>query len=746
MGVLGLLLVVGLVVYVPWRPTPLPPTHTENREEKYRQAAEAYRSPSLDVDEAETKEISALFDAYYQALRDRDVEALAGHFDFDRLAREAFRMGISKELTGDRRAVAKAIAGELPREYIAQAHILGCDRHRICGLKKYPDSEEAVVYIRELRAPNTRAKVRYWVRKEGDRWRIYDFEILEAGIRISTTMASVMNQIGESGLPSGLEADIELIRSATRSAAEGDLEGAHDTLEKVSGRHLPEELDAVRYLLMASVKLGLEDPAGALAMIERARALRPDTPQLDYTSASAYNQLGRYEDALKAVNAYLRLLGDDADALAEKGYALEGLERWTDALDAYALALDDDPDCLEAMCGFGRMLPDDQKGRLGMAFLKATKPKTLFEGLVSALIRDEYPSAARVVIAAYRTLDTTNPLADLSDAEVLLQEKKPQHAARMAKAVAARTRKGDVHDRALEVHLRAAREYLTPLKAYADAPDASYAMETLADSAVEDGDAERIRELIVAHHARKPNDLLLHVYNGEVHLIEKEYGLAEKAFAKAMSGAKRPNYVEWYRRRRVYALLLAGKGLAAYGKVGDRKKTFDQLAESFADKGDAKSLADLIGAHAKGAPNDGDIHLWQAEAHWIRKEYDKAANVLQKHRPAILKIPDNRFRYEDLLLRALVKSGRLTEAEKVARSSTERDGDPYYEAVVAGASGDVEWLRRSMRSCLKDFADYYTAADFYEDDDLGPILRSEKFKAIRKEFPPPKPATQPASE
>ena len=64
--------------------------------------------------------------------------------------------------------------------------------------------------------------------------------------------------------------------------------------------------------------------------------------------------------------------------------------------------------------------------------------------------------------------------------------------------------------------------------------------------------------------------------------------------------------------------------------------------------------------------------------------------------------PDNAPRYEDRLIRSLIRLKKFDAAARAAKGSTDRDGDPLFEAVVAIASGHVgragPLLERSPRS------------------------------------------------
>src|SRR5262249_29219799 len=145
---------------------------------------------------------------------------------------------------------------------------------------------------------------------------------------------------------------------------------------------------------------------------------------------------------------------------------------------------------------------------------------------------------------------------------------------------------------------------------------------------------------------------------------------------------------EEFRSRRVHTLFEEGKGLAAYENIGPRKATFDQLAllAFYAENG--KLLEALVDAHRKADPHDKDLPGWEAEVHWLKKEYAKVALVLTEHRQEVLAKSQPQWRFKDRLVRSLVRLKRLDEALKEYKALKE-DSDPLYAAIILAMAGDV---------------------------------------------------------
>jgi hypothetical protein len=126
--------------------------------------------------------------------------------------------------------------------------------------------------------------------------------------------------------------------------------------------------------------------------------------------------------------------------------------------------------------------------------------------------------------------------------------------------------------------------------------------------------------------------------------------------------------------------------------------------------------------------------LWQGEAHFLRKEYGPAVEAYRKFRPdkntrqnsAVL--PSE---WEEHLVRSLLRLRRFPEAH--AELDRDRLKDfTVLRAAVCAVSGDVAGTEKELEEADE------VGRQFYDDPDLGPALRSEPFREIRKKYPEPK--------
>src|SRR5262249_7142184 len=131
-----------------------------------------------------------------------------------------------------------------------------------------------------------------------------------------------------------------------------------------------------------------------------------------------------------------------------------------------------------------------------------------------------------------------------------------------------------------------------------------------------------MRLLVVEHRRKHPKDPWLFYYSGQLKAQANSFDDADKEFAAAMKAAPDDDARDEFHVSRVFARFRAGKELDAYQNIEPRKATFDQLARLCDSAANVDRLQALVSAHRKQDPKDADGHLWQAQVHFLRQEYD----------------------------------------------------------------------------------------------------------------------------
>jgi hypothetical protein len=264
--------------------------------------------------------------------------------------------------------------------------------------------------------------------------------------------------------------------------------------------------------------------------------------------------------------------------------------------------------------------------------------------------------------------------------------------------------------------------------------DKAWAFSYLADRILEDGKWVKLIALVEFYRETGADDLALLYHSGKTNAWNGWHEEAEKDFAKGLERAKTAGDRKRFREAFVANRYEDERGLTAYGRFEPRGETFRQLARLYAEDDDTEGLTSLLLLHAEADPADPALHYWGMEAAWLGKDYAKVIAIYREHRAPILAREEDRWRPEDRIVRALVRTGKFGEALAEARAADERQGDPWYETLVHAVRGDAEKVLAGIPGIL--------AADFdlegiYGDPDLGPALRGEKMKRVREKYPEP---------
>jgi tetratricopeptide (TPR) repeat protein len=271
--------------------------------------------------------------------------------------------------------------------------------------------------------------------------------------------------------------------------------------------------------------------------------------------------------------------------------------------------------------------------------------------------------------------------------------------------------------------------------AYRAAPDKAEAFETLALELLSQKKEKDLAALLAEYGQGRQGELLCEFYQGELHLLRGETPAAVRTFAAALHRALPPD--AWrFRQGLLRARVKAGQAAVAYQDLGPGTTTFQSLAGLCIQEKDSQQLQSLIDAHRKAYPDDGLLPAWELDFRWLKQDYEGALNLLIEHRRDVFALPRFRWKFQDFLIRCLVKLKRgkdaVREMEGLAKT---KPGNSVLLVLAHASTGDVQQTIAVMRK-LGPHASLVQSC--YQDLDLGPILRSEPFRAFREKFPEPK--------
>lgn len=585
------------------RDGPAPDPFPAMDERARRELAEAFRDQKPLNEQEIAAELRPLLEGLRDAFRAADADRLLQHFDADRMCEELEALNLfPRAALRDRQAFTRGMRQGLGQTLQQQAVLFRFDNFEVRNVKKLRGNEAAVIV--RYRAPDGgSAKIRWWVTKRPGTWKVFDMEDLDVGLRV-TSAAGAFAQAGFARAGEVLQAMNAVRDASTALVVRQDPDAADLALRQVAHIKLPGRLEALRALVggMVQVQRGQFEPA--LKAFDEAQRHNPDMPCLDLFRGMALNQLGRWDQALKHVEAYRDLLGEDGMVCFELAEALRGVGRMPEACAAYRKCLDYEPKNLDAFLSLLRALgPDDDRADLGPRFARLGDPHQTFETCAEDCRQGRDGEALEQLALVMRKLDPNYAGADYYLALARAWSDQPGEAVALFKA--ALGRQGDPAKRRdyAEGFLQAMAGSGHAPAAYAAAPDPKEAFRVLAGELKKTYRTDELKDLVDAHARRQPDDRLLPFYRGEVLTHEGHYAEAEKAFAAGL--ARPPDApLEPFRVSRVLARYHTGKALSAYADVGPRFETFQQFASLCVQDQDYALLDQLVRAHTRKEPDD----------------------------------------------------------------------------------------------------------------------------------------------
>jgi hypothetical protein len=279
------------------------------------------------------------------------------------------------------------------------------------------------------------------------------------------------------------------------------------------------------------------------------------------------------------------------------------------------------------------------------------------------------------------------------------------------------------------------------LAAYRAAPDKTLAFETLA-ALLNQPDKAMDLEALLEEHRRRPGatkgpeaEALVTYYRGQLHLLRGEPNRALEQFTAAL--AKGSTNRQWlFRQGLLQAKVKSGRAASAYHEYGADTATFESLASLCIQNKDARQFQALLTAYRKSQPEDSNVPAWDLELLWLNQDYDGALKLLDAHRAELFDLPRHAWKAADYRVRALVKLKRTMEAIQAAEAAVkDKNGNQVLLVLAHAAHGDV---KQALAAVEKFPPRSYWLRSCYQDTDLGPLLRNERFKEFRDRFPEPK--------
>ncbi len=603
------------------------PAWQETFEQKNAAVVAAFSSDSLGISTAQLKPVERLFDAVVATMAEDDDEAFAEFVDVPRFLNEMRASGV--------------MSPSSPRDTALQINWVRQDMYapvcaatyKIVHVQRQPEQAAAVVYAYLWTADGDEYKSRWWITRESGQWKVYDWELLDFGLRASIVDALCFEHGGDFRLQRYFDFGVQREKADALADDDRPDEAAELIRRGENYRVLPELHDAH----WARVGFGWVYGSHfreALACFDRV-AIPEATPGAIFGQLYCYHARGQHAKAIEAAKRYEAASGCDATGSALAADSLLELGRAAEAVVECRKTLDVDPDRLDTLQALGHALAGEEKEILVQYVAQTADPVDTAEGLIEHF--SLYDDVAAIDVLGDFLAEHDPDPSRVAYLAALAAEAEGDYAAAAAKyrEAAAATDDDETKQSYAGQAVYASLSAGQPVEGYLAAANPREAFRDLAEGYLDgeyDFDAETFSKLLEAHRRRFPDDPWLGFYTGAL-LVEQEKheeAAAEfAALAESDDEEVRDAASYWH----LEAMANTGKVMEAYEQIGQPAETFRSLARLLKwDDSPQKTelLETLVAAHRKAAADDPWLDYYEALVHSRRKEYARADQLLAR--------------------------------------------------------------------------------------------------------------------
>jgi tetratricopeptide (TPR) repeat protein len=481
------------------------------------------------------------------------------------------------------------------------------------------------------------------------------------------------------------------------------------------------------------VQAFLSDMLAAGQMVEGYRAA-PDARLALRHLATELQQEARTEELSRLAEVHRRAHPDDPWGAYYQGLGLLEKQAWNRAVQVLGEAWKKATIADRQMFRWSYVIALCRAGRAAQAYAEVEPRKDTFNQVANLLIADAKWKELEALIQVRRAHAAEDPDLLFHDARARVGLRRP------AEAIPLLLKAYQVQPVDYQKKLYVSTFVLDMLRhgqgmeAYRAVPDQVSAFRALASTLLTDKKDRELEKLLQEHGLKHADDPWLAHYLGELYLLRGDPATAEQQFAAALAKAK-PQEAWLFRSALSRVKVRVGKAVDAYLQAGSETRTFEELAWGCVAQKDAGQLEALLAAHRRADPDDPVLPIWEVEFRFLHGDWEGVLKLLAEHRKGLFAQVQHRWRYQDRLVRALVRLNRPQEAVKEAEGFLKKKfANPVLLVLAYAAQGDV---KRAMAAAERLGPYPFRLAACYRDDDLGPLLRRDSFQEFRKKFPEP---------
>jgi tetratricopeptide (TPR) repeat protein len=345
--------------------------------------------------------------------------------------------------------------------------------------------------------------------------------------------------------------------------------------------------------------------------------------------------------------------------------------------------------------------------------------------------------AVRELVDAHREKEPQDPWLHYVTGSLLAAEEKYEEAAKEFNAGWAaadeddrgRYREGLITSQHSAGHIEEAYRTIEP---------ADQTFHRLADLCRWSEQVDELERLIALHRTAHADDPWLDHFAAVVQMKRKNLDEADRLLARG-SMQDDDDYLRsssrWLRQE---IALERDKVIEAWRNLGADDETFQQLAQRLSTKENWSQLGPLIAAHRAAGHASAAALYWEAQLRWHREDY---AGVISLLTPWPQRELQNLPVYQsdelkEKLVRCHIRLERVDEGLRLAQSMYDEKGFSRPLVLVNAHRRDPEQVRKALNLRGRNS---YAFATIYDDEDVGDILCSTEFLAVREEHPRPFP-------
>lgn len=500
-----------------------------------------------DPEETDEQKITAVIERVVRSVAESDGDAFADQIDLDRMieATEEVAGRILFE-TESRDALRNGMRAGLARAAvnIGPPPLLAWESVEVKRIRVDEDKGEAKAYGRIRFKSGVKIKFRFWLIRSKDRWRLYDFESLEDGLRASVILAALSKEPRDPKKLKRLSLAMRKFQEGVSAFAEGDLERSFNAVEEA--RRLT-DLPVMRSnfdVLEAAIRLAYGELDRAHELVDRAAEHRPGFPLFHHLKAQIFFEEGRYEECLAAERKHIEVLGDDVDAWLTIGAAHEELGNPREAALAYHKGIACDDDDFDNRFNLAVLLLGQEKNQEAAELFwascqRAPEARTYFDSAVSELSFVKDFSAIQGRSRKYTRAHPGDSLGWYYLGRSLKELDRPDEAIRALENGAKLAPEDPDFDYELGLLHAAAEKSDKAVKHLIESCEKSESPIDYMTTAVNELEANQrysiVPELIGAWRGKFGDDPTLHYLEGHAYRLMKEYDKAETALLAGLS-------------------------------------------------------------------------------------------------------------------------------------------------------------------------------------------------------------------